>query len=209
MDESTTERVPTTAPRFAAHFRVRYYEVDLHGHVHNTVYLHYLEQAAAEHAVAAGFGGAKVGQSLGGVWLVRRHEVDYLLPAVESDLLQVWTWAEEMRGARAFRRYVIYRLPPDADTTDRFLPPAAAPPGPPLVEAYTLWVWFDTATNRPRRIPPEVIAAFVGPPHRDCYGFLRERARATFGRFSRMPLLNRVRASQSICPSASQNCVLN
>ncbi len=163
MDEPTTETPPTNAPRFAAHFRVRYYEVDLHGHVHNTVYLHYLEQAAAEHATAAGFG-AKVAQSLGGVWLVRRHEVDYLGPAVDNDVLQVRTWAEEMRGARAFRRYAIYRLPPDADATDRFLPPDAAPPGPPLVEARTLWVWFDAAANKPRRIPPQVIAAFVGPP---------------------------------------------
>ena len=148
-------------PRFAAHFKVRQYEMDALGHVNNAVYLHYLEQAATEHANAAGHG-AERARELGGGWVVRRHEIDYLRPASGDDILQVITWAVEFRGARAFRDYAIYRLGTGGTNLppNRFLAPDAPVPGEPLVTARTIWVWLDSVTGRPRRIPPEMYAAF-------------------------------------------------
>lgn len=168
MDAQTTEMTPpgaTPGPRYAAHFRVRQYEMDALGHVNNAVYLHYLEQAATEHSVAAGYSAVRL-RALGGTFVVRRHEIDYLRPASGDDVLQVLTWAEAFRGARAFRGYAIHHLGADDDRTDRFVPPDYAPPGPPLVTARTLWVWFDIATNRPRRLPSEMYPAFLGVTHR-------------------------------------------
>lgn len=39
---------------FMSYVRVRFHECDPLGHLNNTVYLGYLEQAAIDHAVAAG-----------------------------------------------------------------------------------------------------------------------------------------------------------
>jgi acyl-CoA thioester hydrolase len=158
--------VPTTSPRYAAHFKVRHYEMDALGHVNNAVYLHYLEQAAYEHSAAGGFNEAQT-RSLGGLWMVRTHEIEYLRPATAGDVLQVVTWAVAFKGARAWRQYVIYRLASDTDgigaiPTDGFLAPDAAPPGEPLIRARTLWVWADAVTYRPKRIPAALYRAFLG-----------------------------------------------
>src|SRR5438874_9894812 len=73
---------PIEAPRdgrpvYVMRLRVRHYETDALGHVNNAVYLNYLEQAAIEHAAAMGFGQARLAE-LGGFFVVRRHEIDYL-----------------------------------------------------------------------------------------------------------------------------------
>lgn len=152
-------------PRYAAHFRVRQYEMDAQGHVNNAVYLHYLEQAAYEHSAAAGFGLAAT-VALGGSWIVRRHEIDYLRPASGGDTLQVVTWAVAFKGARALRDYAMYRLDPAPELTpaDGFLPPGTMPDGDPVVQARTVWVWFDLASGRPRRIPDALHATFFSIP---------------------------------------------
>ncbi len=157
--------ITTTGPRYAAHFRVRQHEMDAQGLVNNAVYLHYLEQAAYEHSAAAGFG-LEATVALGGSWIVRRHEIDYLRPATGGDTLQVVTWAVAFKGARAFRDYAIYRLNPTPDTMppDGFLPPGIMPEGDPVVQARTIWVWFDLASGRPRRIPDVLHAIFFGNP---------------------------------------------
>ena len=89
-----------TARRFAAYFKVRHYEMDALGHVNNAVYLHYMEQAAIEHAAALGYTMERL-RELGGLFISRRHEIDYLRPATAGDVLQVVTWAVDMKGAQA------------------------------------------------------------------------------------------------------------
>lgn len=167
-DDRADVRATSASPRFATHFKVRHYEMDALGHVNNAVYLHYLEQAAYEHSAAAGFSDERT-RELGGIWIVRRHEIEYLRPATAGDVLQVITWAVAFKGARAFRDYAIYRYEGSPDgtnglPTDQFLLPDHAPDGEPLVRAQTLWVWADRASGRPRRIPVELCAAFLGAP---------------------------------------------
>jgi acyl-CoA thioester hydrolase len=157
---------PTTSPRYAAYFKVRHYEMDALGHVNNAVYLHYLEQAAYEHSAAAGFSEAQT-RALGGLWIVRTHQIEYLRPATAGDVLRVMTWAVAFKGARAWRDYVIHRHESDPNEpqtlpADGFLALDATLPGEPLVRARTLWVWADVASYRPRRIPAELYRAFLG-----------------------------------------------
>jgi acyl-CoA thioester hydrolase len=76
---------------YLAHFRVRFHEIDPLGHVNNAVYLTYLEQAAIDHAAVAGYDVERL-RDLGGVFIARRHEVDYRLPARAGDWLRVTTW---------------------------------------------------------------------------------------------------------------------
>ena len=151
---------------YLAHFRVRFHELDPLGHVNNATYLTYLEQAAIDHAAAGGYDAERL-RALGGVFIARRHEIDYLRPARAGDWLRVTTWPVDLHGARAIRAYEIARL-----TVDDL---AAGPPvdgrhatmtapvadGDVLVSARTEWAFVDVVSGRPRRIPGEVIAQFL------------------------------------------------
>lgn len=150
---------------YAAHFRVRFHEMDALGHVNNAVYLNYLEQAGIEHSTALGLGAGRL-RELGGHFVARRHEIDFLRPAVAGDLLLVVTWIGEQRGAQAVREYMLTRvepLPGGGIPADHFLPPGFALPTAPLVRARTFWVWAGVTDGRPRRLPAEVRSAFQRP----------------------------------------------
>ena len=139
-------------PVYEMRLRVRHYEMDSLGHVNNAVYLSYLEQAAIEHADALGFSQARLAE-LGGLFVVRRHEIDYLGAAVAGDELAVITWPEMLSGPRAIRCYEI----------------RAAANGKRLVAARTLWVWVDF-NGRPRPIPRAILSTFdsrVAPSNGD------------------------------------------
>jgi acyl-CoA thioester hydrolase len=84
-------------------------------------------------------------RELGGVFVMRRVEIDYLRPAVASDTLEITTWLEEIRGTRARRRYEIRKQNHD-DL---------------LVTAEALWVWVDTNSMRPRPIPDILLNKFA------------------------------------------------
>ncbi|AFY42314.1 thioesterase family protein [Nostoc sp. PCC 7107] len=129
---------------FKTLLRVRHYEMDALGHVNNAVYQNYLEQAAIEHSEHLG-ATLEVYRELGGVFVMRRVEIDYLRPAVAGDTLEVTTWLKEMRGTRAVRRYEIRKQNED-DL---------------LVTAEALWVWVDAKTMRPRPIPNRLSDKFL------------------------------------------------
>lgn len=130
---------------FITYLRVRHYEMDTLGHVNNAIYQHYLEQAAIEHSEALGFGLDRY-QELGGAFVVRRLEIDYLSPAIAGDKLEIKTWAEAMKGSRATRHYEIRKQ----DTL--------------VVTAKAVWVWIDAKTMRPKPIPDELLIDFGHPP---------------------------------------------
>jgi acyl-CoA thioester hydrolase len=152
----------TAAHIYLAHFRVRHHELDPLGHVNNAAYLNYLEQAAIDHAAAAGYDEERL-REIGGTFVARRHEIDYLRPARAGDWLRVTTWPVELGAARALRLYQINRLTPSESTTDGLYTPdqGPIPAGDLLVRARTEWAWIDVQTGRPRRLPAEVIRAFV------------------------------------------------
>lgn len=118
-------------------------EIDILGHVNNAVYQKYLEQAAAAHSEQLGFTLDRYRQ-LGGVFVMRRIEMEYLRPAIEGDKLVVTTWIIEIRGACAIRRYEIRKQ------GERDL----------LLTAEALWVWVDGETMRPRVIPDILLESF-------------------------------------------------
>lgn len=132
---------------FVTYLRVRHYEMDTLGHVNNAVYQHYLEQAAIEHSEALGFGLDRYAE-LGGVFVMRRLEIDYLSPAVAGDTLAITTWAEAMRGSRAIRRYEIRKQGEEKL----------------LVTAEAVWVWIEGRSMRPRPIPTELLIGFGHAP---------------------------------------------
>jgi acyl-CoA thioester hydrolase len=121
---------------------VRHSDVDELGHVNNAVYLAYVMEAAYEHAESAGFGLERM-RGLGGVFVVRRAEIEYHRPAKAGDELLVTTTLTEMHGTRANRATTMV----DAEG------------GKPVATASTDYVWVGN-NGRPTRIPHEAFAIF-------------------------------------------------
>jgi acyl-CoA thioester hydrolase len=128
---------------FLHHHTVGAADVDAMGHVNNAVYVAWMDRAAYAHSVHVGYDMA-VYQKLGAAFVVRRHEIDYLAEGFEGDRVVVATWPCVMERFTATRRHQIVRIS-DGRT---------------LVRAHTTWIFIDTATTRPRRMPAELIAAF-------------------------------------------------
>jgi acyl-CoA thioester hydrolase len=154
---------PTSAYRLP--LRVRFHECDPLGHVNNAVYPSWLEQAAIDHAALVGWSQEVLEREAGGVFVARRHEIDYLRPAHDGDHLEVLTWADSMQMVTALRRYVIRRAS-DAHTAPELIDQpdvAAFGEGEVLVRAVTRWALIRRDTMRPMRIPKRVIDDFVTP----------------------------------------------
>jgi acyl-CoA thioester hydrolase len=118
-------------------------DIDELGHVSNLVYLRYVLDAASRHSEAVGWDHAAY-LRLGAIFVVRRHEIDYLAPTYEGEVLTVTTWIERWSAAVSVRRTSIVR---DADRRE-------------VARAATTWVLVSTETGRPRRVPAEVREAF-------------------------------------------------
>lgn len=125
-------------------------DVDDLGHINNIVYLRWVQDAAGAHSEAVGFDLARY-QSLGAVWVVRKHEITYLASAMGGDAIEIKTWVEGFKGASSPRRTEIFRVKDGAT----------------LARCITLWALIDPKSGRPTRIPPEMKEAFQqepGPP---------------------------------------------
>ena len=123
---------------------VRDEDTDFLGHVNNVVWVRFIVRLAERHAESLGLDWETV-NGLGGMWIVRRHEVDYHRSAVPGQELIEETWVAEMRGARSIRRSCF----------------TLAEDGSELVSAVTHWAFCDPETQRPKRIPKSLIDAYA------------------------------------------------
>lgn len=121
-------------------------DVDENRHISNIAYLRWIQDSTRAHSDAVGWPRERY-HALGCVFVIRRHEVDYLRSAVGGDEIKIVTWAEELRQASAIRMTRILRARDDTE----------------LVVARTEWVFVSIDGMRPRRIPAEVTASFAGP----------------------------------------------
>lgn len=124
-------------------------DIDQLGHVSNIAYIRWVQDVAVAHSEAVGLGYAAY-VNMGAVFVVRRHEVDYLRPALRGDRLVVRTWIDSAQAAKCKRATEIERV---AD-------------GVVMARAMTTWGFIDVARQRPTRIPDEVRLAFDQPPLR-------------------------------------------
>ena len=118
-------------------------DIDSLGHVNNEVYLSWFNEAAMAHSTAQGWPQEKY-MALGEGWVVRKHEIEYLIPLKEKDAYTLRTWVSTVEKASSLRRHEITR---DSD-------------GKVAARCATLWVWVNYKTGRLGRIPPEVVCAF-------------------------------------------------
>jgi acyl-CoA thioester hydrolase len=135
----------TAAPRIPIFRRERTVaarDIDLLGHVNNVVWVRYVVELAGAHADALGVG-FDATRALGGIWIVRRHDVAYHANVPGGSTIRETTWVSSLRGALSIRH-------------SRFESEAGAR----LVEATTEWAYVDATTLRPRRVPPGVRERF-------------------------------------------------
>jgi len=124
-------------------FPVRFYECDAYGHVNNSNYVRYMQEAAFAASAAAGYPDEEY-QRLGILWLIRDTEVEYLSPLRYGDTAQLTTWVDDFRRVRSRRKYEIRRK--DADTV--------------LARGTTDWVLLDRESLHPISVPDQLKQAF-------------------------------------------------
>lgn len=114
-------------------FEVQFRDCDLLGHVNNSVYLTYLENAR----VAYCFGPLEVRDWRSFEFIVARVEIDYRSPAIPGESLICGVRVSRVGGASFDMQYVIIEK-----KTGRL-----------VAEARTVQVCFDYSSNKVRRVP--------------------------------------------------------
>ena len=106
--------------------------------MNNVVYVRWVQEIATAHWEAL----STPAQRAELAWVARRHEIDYLAPAVLGDEIRVRTRVGHASGLTFERHTEIVR----------------ARDGRALARSRTLWIPVDARTGRPRRISADVRA---------------------------------------------------
>ena len=108
-------------------------DIDRMGHVNNSVYLRWIEQAVHDDWEAL----ATPDEFASLLWVAVRHEIDYRRPAFLGDVLAIKVRLDQVRRARAWYETVILR-------GDQL-----------IVEARSCWCCIDAESRRLTVIPRE------------------------------------------------------
>src|ERR1700748_247283 len=112
--------------------------IDLMQHVNNVHYLQWLENVAWDHSTSLGMRQEDYTR-LGHGMVVRRHELDYVAPALLGDRVLLATWIVGLDRLSTHRRYQFVR----------------ASDGTTLFRGATHFVCVDIASGKVRRMIPE------------------------------------------------------
>ena len=110
-------------------------DIDNLQHVNNLVYVKWMDTIATTHWNYL----TKENPLPQYVWVVMRHEIDYLKQAVLGDKIIVKTWVGETKGITSVRFMEFYKS-------------AVL-----LVKAKTIWAMLDSKTFKPTRIRENVL----------------------------------------------------
>jgi acyl-CoA thioester hydrolase len=119
-------------------------DIDDFGHANNVVWVRWVNEAAIAHSNAVGLSAERL-QAMDSIWVVRKHEIEYLAPAFAGQELQCLTWPAAVRGATSLRRSLFTYQ------------------GRVLARAETIWALLHT-NGRPRRVNTEMMAAYGYEP---------------------------------------------
>lgn len=116
--------------------------IDELGHVNNAVWVQWIQRVATAHWDAA----APQAHKLAYIWVVVRHEIDYLRALGPGEMVTARTWvADKPQGAK-FDRFMEF----------------TGEDGKVHVRARTIWALLDKASGRLLRVTPGVVAPFLG-----------------------------------------------
>jgi acyl-CoA thioester hydrolase len=115
-------------------------DIDELGHVNNSVWVRWIQDMATAHWAAA----ASAEHIAAYVWVVIRHEIDFLGNVAAGESVKGRTWVGEAPKGAKFDRHVDF-----------------ARDGKVIVRAKTTWAIIDRATGRILRVPKDVVERFV------------------------------------------------
>ena len=115
-------------------------DIDELGHVNNAVWVQWIQTLATDHWQAA----ATVEHIAAYVWVVIRHEIDYLGNLQDGESVTARTWVADAPVGAKFDRYAEF-------TKD----------GRAVVRAKTTWAVLDRASGRLIRVPKDVPGRFL------------------------------------------------
>jgi acyl-CoA thioester hydrolase len=130
-------------PVFELAVTARPEHIDELGHVNNAVWVQWIQEVALAHWYSV----ADPAHQDDYIWVVVRHEIDYLRAAFAGETLTGRTWVGEAPKGARFDRHMIF----------------VGEDGKVRVRAVTVWAIIDKASGRPIRVPPEVVAPFMEP----------------------------------------------
>ena len=119
-------------------------DIDVLGHASNIVFIRWIQDVALAHSAAVGFD-LDAYKRIGAVFVVVRHEVDYVRPALRGDVVEARTWISTVTAAKCQSSTELARM------SDGQL----------LAKGLTTWGFVELATGRPRRIDQELLVAFA------------------------------------------------
>jgi len=124
-------------------------DIDMLGHASNIAFLRWIQESAILHSTAMGLD-VEAYMRLGAFFVVRRHEVDYLRPALRGESLRMRTWIDSAAAAKCERVTEFVR----------------SPAGDIVAKARTTWGFVEATTGRPTRIPDDIRVAFGFAPRK-------------------------------------------
>jgi acyl-CoA thioester hydrolase len=114
-------------------------DIDHMGHVNNSVYLKWVQEAVVRYWEKVAPADAVADH----LWVALKHEISYRRPAFLEDIVVADVIADQVQGARAFFTTVIKR-------------------GEEVVaEVKSIWCCLDSATRKPARLARDITARFL------------------------------------------------
>jgi acyl-CoA thioester hydrolase len=117
-------------------------DIDELGHVNNAVWVRWIQDVATAHWQAA----ADPAHVEAYLWVVVRHEIDYLRGLKTGETVTARTWVGDAPKGAKFDRHIEF----------------VGSDGRPHLRSKTTWAMIDRATGRALRVPAEVAARFAG-----------------------------------------------
>ena len=130
-----------TRPVFEHRITAKAEDIDELGHVNNAVWVQWIQEVALAHWYSV----ADPAHQDDYIWVVVRHEIDYLRAVVEGETVTGRTWVGEAAKGARFDREMEF----------------VGDDGKVRVRARTTWAIIDKKAGRPIRVPPEVMAPFL------------------------------------------------
>ena len=116
-------------------------DIDELGHVNNAVWVRWIQDVATAHWTAV----ASPDHVAQWVWVVVRHEIDYLGNVGAGETVTARTWISDAPKGARFNRNVEF-----ADAAGKI-----------VVRAKNTWAIIDRASGRIARVPRDVAAPFM------------------------------------------------
>lgn len=114
--------------------------LDATGHVNNVVYVQFLQDIAHKHWNSIEEADIEKSQ----IWVVRKHEIEYLAQAFLHDRLLIRTWTGNHTAVTWNRHCEILRIKDNKK----------------IISSVSAWVLVDKLTNKPQRIKEALLHRF-------------------------------------------------